>query len=52
MKQLWVEQYRPNDVDGYVFRDEAQRTQVKQWIKEGSIPHLLFSGAAGIGMIY
>jgi replication factor C small subunit len=49
MKQLWVEQYRPNDVDGYVFRDEAQRTQVKQWIKEGVIPHLLFSGAAGIG---
>ena len=49
MKQLWVEQYRPKDVDGYVFRDEAQRDQVKQWIKEGTIPHLLFSGAAGIG---
>ena len=49
MKQLWVEAYRPSDVDGYVFRDEAQRTQVKQWIKEGVIPHLLFSGAAGIG---
>jgi DNA polymerase III delta prime subunit len=49
MKQLWVEAYRPSDIDGYVFRDEAQRTQVKQWIKEGSIPHLLFSGAAGIG---
>ena len=49
MKQLWVEQYRPKDVDGYVFRDEAQRDQVKQWIKAGSIPHLLFSGAAGIG---
>jgi DNA polymerase III delta prime subunit len=49
MKQLWVESYRPKDVDGYVFRDEAQREQVKQWIKEGSIPHLLFSGAAGIG---
>lgn len=49
MKQLWVEQYRPKDVDGYVFRDEAQREQVKQWIKAGSIPHLLFSGAAGIG---
>jgi replication factor C small subunit len=32
-----------------VFRDEVQREQVKQWIKEGSIPHLLFSGAAGIG---
>ena len=49
MKQLWVEQYRPRDIDGYVFRDEAQRDQVKQWIKEGSIPHLLFSGSAGIG---
>jgi DNA polymerase III delta prime subunit len=49
MKQLWVEQYRPKDIDGYVFRDEAQRDQVKQWIKAGSIPHLLFSGAAGIG---
>lgn len=49
MKQLWVEQYRPKDIEGYVFRDEAQRTQVKQWIKEGSIPHLIFSGAAGIG---
>ena len=49
MKQLWVEQYRPKDIDGYVFRDEAQREQVKQWIKESTIPHLLFSGAAGIG---
>ena len=49
MKQLWVEQYRPKDIEGYVFRDEAQREQVKQWIKEGTIPHLLFSGAAGIG---
>ena len=49
MKQLWVEQYRPRDIDGYVFRDETQREQVKQWIKEGTIPHLLFSGAAGIG---
>jgi replication factor C small subunit len=32
-----------------VFRDETQREQVKQWIKEGAIPHLLFSGSAGIG---
>jgi len=49
MKELWTEKYRPKDIDGYVFRDEAQREQVKQWIKEGTIPHLLFSGAAGIG---
>ena len=49
MKELWVEKYRPNTVDGYVFRDETQRSQVLQWINERSIPHLLFSGNAGIG---
>src|SRR5210317_2001568 len=49
MKDLWVEKYRPKTVDGYVFRDEAQRAQVKTWIKEKTIPHLLFSGNAGIG---
>jgi len=49
MKELWVEKYRPQKVDGYVFRDEAQKAQVKQWIKDRTIPHLLFSGNAGIG---
>jgi replication factor C small subunit len=49
MKELWVEKYRPKTLDGYVFRDENQRKQAKLWIKEKSIPHLLFSGAAGIG---
>lgn len=49
MKQLWVEQYRPNTVDGYVFADDSQRQQVVHWIKEGSIPHLLLSGSAGTG---
>ena len=49
MKELWVEKYRPKTVDGYVFRDDAQRNQVKTWIKEKTIPHLLFSGNAGIG---
>ena len=49
MKELWVEKYRPKNLDGYVFRDEHQRKQAQNWIKEKSIPHLLFSGAAGIG---
>jgi replication factor C small subunit len=49
MKELWVEKYRPKTVDGYVFRDEAQRKQVNTWIKDKTIPHLLFSGNAGIG---
>ena len=49
MKELWVEKYRPKTVDGYVFRDEGQRKQINTWIKDKSIPHLLLSGAAGIG---
>ena len=49
MKQLWVETYRPKSVSEYVFRDDAQRTTVNQWIKDKSIPHLILSGHAGIG---
>jgi replication factor C small subunit len=49
MNDLWVEKYRPNTVDGYVFRDEAQKKQILNWIKDGSIPHLLLSGSPGIG---
>jgi replication factor C small subunit len=49
MKDLWVEKYRPKTVDGYVFRDDHQRKQIATWIKDQSIPHLLLSGAAGIG---
>jgi DNA polymerase III delta prime subunit len=49
MKELWVEKYRPSKIDGYVFRDDHQRSQVESWIKQGTIPHLLFSGNAGIG---
>ena len=49
MKELWVEKYRPKTIDGYVFRDNHQKEQVERWVKEGTIPHLLFSGNAGIG---
>lgn len=49
MNNLWTETYRPDDLDGYVFKDAAQREQIESWIKAGSIPHLLFSGAPGVG---
>ena len=49
MKELWVEKYRPSTLDGYVFKDDRQRSQIDGWIKDGSIPHLLFSGNAGVG---
>jgi DNA polymerase III delta prime subunit len=47
--ELWVEKYRPKTISEYVFKDDAQQRRVKSWIKEGSIPHLLLSGSAGIG---
>ena len=46
---LWVEKYRPNKISDYVFVDEHQKQQVENWVKEGSIPHLLFSGEPGTG---
>jgi len=49
MKELWIEKYRPNTVDGYVFVDDNQRQQVESWIRDGSIPNLLFSGSPGTG---
>jgi len=49
LKELWTEKYRPNTVDNYVFRDDAQKKQVQSWIDTDTIPHLLFSGAAGVG---
>ena len=49
MKSLWVEKWRPETIDGYVFRDVEQKKQVETWIKDKTIPHLLFSGNAGIG---
>jgi replication factor C small subunit len=48
-KDLWVEKYRPTNVGEYVFRDESQRKQVQNWIDDGGIPHLLFSGSPGTG---
>jgi len=47
--KLWVEKYRPNTVDEYVFTDEKTKQQVLNWIKEESIPHLLLSGDPGTG---
>ena len=49
MKELWTEKYRPDTLDGYVFRDEAQKNQVAGWVASGMIPHLLFSGSPGVG---
>ena len=49
MRELWTEKYRPTTIEDYVFRDDEQRKQVQSWVDSNTIPHLLFSGAAGIG---
>ena len=49
MNELWTEKYRPDTIDGYVFKDQAQRELIESWIKTKAIPHLLFSGAPGVG---
>lgn len=49
IKQLWMEKYRPATIDGYVFRDNKQKKQIQTWIDDKAIPHLIFSGAAGVG---
>jgi len=49
LTSLWTEKYRPDTLDGYVFTDQHQRTQIEKWIADQDIPHLMFSGAAGTG---
>ena len=46
---LWVEKYRPQKVEDYVFVDDHQIQQVQGWIDDESIPHLLLSGDPGTG---
>jgi replication factor C small subunit len=49
IKTLWTEKYRPSTLEGYVFKDDAQRRQVRHWVETKHLPHLLFSGRPGVG---
>ena len=46
---LLIEKYRPQTMDEFVWRDPAMRTKVEEWIKEGVLPNVLFSGGSGTG---
>lgn len=46
---LWVEKYRPSNIDQYIFHDDQLQQKCKQWIEEQTIPHLLLSGQHGSG---
>lgn len=45
---LWVEQWRPSTLDGYV-GNEHIIDKVKLYLQSGDVPHLLFYGQAGTG---
>jgi replication factor C small subunit len=49
MKDLWVDKYRPKTLDGYVLKDQQLKDKVEDWIAQGTIPHILLSGSAGVG---
>lgn len=49
LKKLWVEKYRPNNLDDYIFHNEHHKTIFTNMIEEQSIPHLLLSGVQGSG---
>jgi DNA polymerase III delta prime subunit len=49
MKELWVEKYRPNTLEDYVFTNPDTKSLIESWVKGKYIPHILLSGSPGTG---
>lgn len=49
MTTLWTEKYRPQKTSDYVFKNEAFKQKMEDWISTGEIPHIGFFGPAGTG---
>ena len=45
---LWVEQYRPKDVETCILPKELKKT-FSEFVKKGNVPNLTLSGGAGVG---
>jgi len=45
---LWVEKYRPSNLDTYIGNDQL-KSKVKVYLDSGDLPHLLLFGKAGTG---
>jgi DNA polymerase III delta prime subunit len=45
---LWVEKYRPQNIDECVLPESLKDT-FKQYVAQGELPHFLLSGTAGVG---
>ena len=48
MNGPWVEKYRPKTLDEVVGQDHIIQ-RLKRYVKEGSMPNLMFTGPAGVG---
>lgn len=46
--EIWVEKYRPKTLDDVVISDKTL-AKFREYVEKKDIPHLLFSGNAGIG---
>ncbi len=47
-EEIWIEKYRPKKLEDVVGQDEVVR-RLASYIKTKNLPHVLFSGPAGIG---
>jgi len=47
-REIWIEKYRPQSLDD-IHGQEAIVERLQSYIEQDDIPHLLFSGPAGVG---
>jgi replication factor C small subunit len=45
---IWIEKYRPSTLADIVGQDEIVE-RLSSYVKSGNLPHLLFTGSAGVG---
>ena len=48
MEEIWIEKYRPSNLSEVVGQNSVT-SRLKNYVKEKSMPHLLFAGPAGTG---
>lgn len=49
LRTLWVDKYRPKDVEEYIFQDASLKTAVLRMVINQSLPNMLLSGIQGTG---
>lgn len=49
ISKLWVEEFRPTNINDYVFKNPQLKALAEHWISTGELPHVLFHGPAGTG---